>query len=116
ERPAITAYLLPRAGMQAHVRLGALAELEPHGNGLRVLGVLAGDALPDELDLSGPCGVDTTAAIDELAVSVDADGVLLAAHTTLRDAAARRCAMALSPDARESTFEGRDAVRLGDFV
>jgi hypothetical protein len=113
---ALTAYLLPRAAMQAHVRFGALSELEPHGNGLRVLTTLAGEALPDALDLSGPCGIETPEALDELAVSVDADGVLFAARTPLRDAAARRCALALSPDARETTFEGRDAVRIGDLV
>jgi hypothetical protein len=115
EGSPLTAYLLPRAGMQAHVRLGALSELEPHGNGLRVLAILTGEALPD-LDLSEPCGIETNTAIDELALSVDSDGVLLAARTPLRDSAAHRCAMALSPEARETTFEGRSAVRIGDLI
>lgn len=115
-RSALSAYLLPRGGMHAHVRFDALSALAPDGDGLAALQQITGETLPEELDLSARCGRSTSEAIDELTASVDEDGVLVSARTTLRDVAARRCALALSPDAREATFAGRPAVRVGDLV
>lgn len=113
---ALTAFLLPRATMHAHVRMDALSALAPDGDGLKVLASLSADALPEALDLSSTCGIATAEAIDELAVSVDAEGVLMAVRTPLRDVAARRCAMALSRAAEATRFEGREAVRIDDLV